>query len=143
VYGSFCHDLKKKNPKSQQHLVQKFLPKFGSLTTICAKILTAIQNLSSSVCKNYYRKLSSTVWKSLTETRNLNRIVCKNSYWNSNAQQHSLKKVLPKLEILIELCVKLHTETRKLDSTVWKSLTETRNLNIIVCKNSYWNSKAQ
>jgi len=40
-------------------------------------------------------------------------------------------------------CAKIITETRKLSSTVWKSLTEFRNLNRTVCKNSYWNSKAQ
>jgi hypothetical protein len=41
--------------KAQKHCVQKFLSKFGSSAAICAKLLTVIQKLSSTVCKNSYR----------------------------------------------------------------------------------------
>ena len=76
---------------------------------MCANILTVIQKLNITVWKTSYRK-------SKAQQHSLQ----KKSFRNSKAQQHSLQKVLPKLESSKAICAKIHTETRKLNSIVWK-----------------------
>jgi hypothetical protein len=124
-----------RNLETQQQCVQKFLLWFKSSTAQCEKILTEFES-STAMCTKILtviQKLNSTVWKNSYRIQKLNGTVCKNSYCDSKAQQHSVQiltviqkfngtvcKVLPKLEILKEMCEKIHTETRNPNNIVWQ-----------------------